>query len=105
MEVQAIRKILDYVTKHTAIDDYMRLVNELTETEELTMGTGHKKFDTESMYKKIMPSSNLSNLKPDDEIPAQKSVPADADAEESQAAIPCMRQNVMSYTCGKKMRW
>ncbi|MFA0815051.1 MAG: ParA family protein [Anaerofustis sp.] len=32
MEVQANQEnILDYVNKHTAIDDYMRLVNELTE--------------------------------------------------------------------------
>ena len=32
MEVQANQEnILDHVNKHTAIDDYMRLVNELTE--------------------------------------------------------------------------
>ncbi|MFA0815052.1 MAG: late competence development ComFB family protein [Anaerofustis sp.] len=68
------------------------------------MGKVKKTFDTESMYKKIMPSSNLSNLKPDDEIPAQKSVPADADAEEKSGSDSVYAQNVMSYIVREKMK-
>ena len=68
------------------------------------MGKVKKTFDTESMYKKIMPSSNLSNLKQDEksEPTIQKAIRETDNA--PLASEQSYAQNLMAFLVREKMK-